>query len=377
MGFTFDDTDTKGVATPLAEMRRLIETDPANAEVILPYIGGEEINTSPTQAHHRYVVNFADYPLKRADVGASWVAATSASRASWLRQGIVPLDYPGPAAVDWPDVLALVEQKVKPERTRRSSGGKYVLREPLPTRWWQYADKRPALFTAIAGLERVLVVARVGQQAALASLPAATVFSEQLVVFPYSTHGAFCALQSQPHETWARFFGSSMKDDLRYTPSDCFETFPFPEEWNSRPDLEAVGRAYYDFRADLMVRNNEGLTKTNNRFHDPEEDSPDIIKLRELHAAMDRAVLDAYGWTDIPTDCEFLLDYEVDEDESSRKKKPWRYRWPDDARDEVLARLLELNAQRAAQEALAGASAAKARKAKGRQATSPETQTLF
>jgi len=162
-----------------------------------------------------------------------------------------------------------------------------------------------------------------------------------------------------------------------YAPSDCFETFPFPEEWESRPDLETVGEAYYEFRADLMVRNNEGLTKTYNRFHDPEEDSHDIITLRELHAAMDRAVLDAYGWTDVPTDCEFLLDYEVDEEESSRKKKPWRYRWPDDVRDEVLARLLELNAQRAAKEALAGASGAKARKAKGRQAASPETETLF
>ena len=51
--------------------------------------------------------------------------------------------------------------------------------------------------------------------------------------------------------------------------------------------------------------------------------------LRALHAAMDRAVLDAYGWTDIPTDCEFLLDYEIDEATWGRKKKPYRYRWPD------------------------------------------------
>ena len=49
-----------------------------------------------------------------------------------------------------------------------------------------------------------------------------------------------------------------------------------------------------------MVRNDEGLTKTYNRFHDPDENDPDILKLRELHAAMDRAVLAAYGWTDIP-----------------------------------------------------------------------------
>ena len=69
-------------------------------------------------------------------------------------------------------------------------------------------------------------------------------------------------------------------------------------------------------------------------------------------------MLDAYGWNDIPTDCEFLLDYEEDEsdDERSRKrKKPWRCRWPDDVRDEVLARLLALNAQRAEEERLAGA----------------------
>ncbi len=102
---------------------------------------------------------------------------------------------------------------------------------------------------------------------------------------------------------------------------------------------------------------NEGLTKTYNRFHDPDETcDPDIVKLRKLHAAMDRAVLDAYGWTDIQPTCEFLLDYEEEDDDAEssggrRKKKPWRYRWPDEVRDEVLARLLELNAQRAKEQA--------------------------
>ena len=62
MGFTFDDTDKKGVTSPLSEMKRLIEADPHNSEVIFPYIGGEEVNTSPTHAHHRYVINFADFP---------------------------------------------------------------------------------------------------------------------------------------------------------------------------------------------------------------------------------------------------------------------------------------------------------------------------
>ena len=76
---------------------------------------------------------------------------------------------------------------------------------------------------------------------------------------------------------------------------------------------------------------------------------------------MDRAVLDAYGWSDIPTDCEFLLDYEIDEEEWGDKNKPYRYRWPDEVRDEVLARLLELNGQRAKEEVRSGAAATKKR----------------
>src|SRR5205823_6337765 len=77
---------------------------------------------------------------------------------------------------------------------------------------------------------------------------------------------------------------------------------------------------------------------------------------------MDRRVLDAYGWTDIRPTCEFLLDYEEDDDEDQqggkrRKKRPWRYRWPDDLRDEVLARLLDLNQTRAQMEAMAGGAA--------------------
>ena len=60
MGFTFDDTDTSSVANPISLMHELIAKDPRNAERIFPYIGGEEVNNSPTHAHHRYVINFGE-----------------------------------------------------------------------------------------------------------------------------------------------------------------------------------------------------------------------------------------------------------------------------------------------------------------------------
>ena len=255
MGFTFDDTDKKGVASSLAEMQRLIEADPRNREVIFPYIGGEEVNTSPTHAHHRYVIHFRDYPLRQEDLGESWRDAGADQRQEWLRKSVVPLDYPEPVAADWLDLLEIVEERVKPERTK-------VNRKVRRDRWWQFGDRQPALSSAIDGLERVLTISRVGQQAALTFLPPNMVYAETTIVFPFDTFGAFCALQSRSHEIWARFFGSSMKDDLRYTPSDCFETFPFPEGWETHPALETAGKAYYEFRAALMVRKDEGMTKT-------------------------------------------------------------------------------------------------------------------
>ncbi|HYR89317.1 MAG TPA: DNA methyltransferase [Terriglobia bacterium] len=315
MGFTFDDTDTKGVANSLTDMHRLIAENPRNQEVIFPYISGEEVSTSPTHAHHRYVINFGER-----------------SEEECRRR--------------WPGLLSIIERSVRGTRAQHSTAP-----------WWQFERLRPELHAAIERLDRVLVNPLYGAHLSFVFLPPLQVFANKLNVLPFQSYSAFACLQNRVHELWARMFSSTLKDDLAYAPSDCFETFPFPKDFESNPQLEAVGRNYYEFRSQLMVKNDEGLTKTYNRFHDPNEASPEIARLRELHSAMDRAVLDAYGWTDLQPTCEYLLDYEDDEadpPQGRQRKKPWRYRWPDDFRDEVLARLLELNKQRAEEERLAG-----------------------
>jgi hypothetical protein len=53
--------------------------------------------------------------------------------------------------------LSIVEEKVKPERTRLNAKGAFALRKPLPQKWWIYADKRPALYATISGMSSVLV----------------------------------------------------------------------------------------------------------------------------------------------------------------------------------------------------------------------------
>ncbi|MBI4864249.1 MAG: N-6 DNA methylase [Candidatus Riflebacteria bacterium] len=277
MGFTFDDTDADGKATPLAEMARLIELDPRNRERIFPYIGGREVNDDPRHAHHRYAIDFFDMSLDE--------------------------------AASWPELFSIVRQKVKPDRDRQK-------REALRSRWWQYADKRPALRQAIHGKSRVLLTnAQAATHLTFAFLSADAIFANSLNVFPLTTYREFALLQSRVHEVWAYFFCSSLGDGIRYNPTDCFDTFAFPPRGVAEWSLEQAGREYYEHRAALMVENDEGLTRTYNRFHDPRETAPGILKLRALHDAMDRAVLDAYGWTDFESEPDCLLDHEEEEEE--------------------------------------------------------------
>jgi hypothetical protein len=172
-----------------------------------------------------------------------------------------------------------------------------------------------------------------------------------LNVFALEDFASFAVLQSRCHETWARFTGTTMKDDLTYTIEDCFRTFPFPVNLQTKVELEMAGHAYQMFRAQLMINHEEGLTKTYNRFHSYGEHAPDIVQLRALHSEMDAVVLHAYGWNDFADRAvpEFI---EQDTDEGKAPKT--RLDWPAEVKDEVLARLLALNSERSEAERAAG-----------------------
>ena len=131
-----------------------------------------------------------------------------------------------------------------------------------------------------------------------------------------------------------------MKDDLRYTPTDCFETFPFPQSITA---LESIGERYHSHRRDIMVARHEGLTATYNRFHSPHEVSHDIATLRALHVEMDDAVAAAYHWTDLDLGHGF-----------HKTKQGTRYTISEAARRAVLDRLLALNHERYAAEQSSG-----------------------
>ncbi|MCB1133044.1 MAG: hypothetical protein KDN05_18115, partial [Verrucomicrobiae bacterium] len=345
MGFTFDDVAAaKGKASPVAEMHRLIEKDPRNAERIRPYLGGDELNNSPTHAHHRYCIDFNVFPLDRQPMPHPWAKMDDVERARCRRVGIVPQDYPEPVARDWPDLVEILERKVKSDTSIKSKAAAERL-------WWQFWRPRPDLRNALSGLREMHTLSAVSAHHGVTSISTAATCGHALVVFANDRPALRGALQSRPHEIWAAFFASSLEDRLRYTPSDCFETFPFPPLDSS--EFEDVAKNYQAHRAALMVARNEGMTKTYNRFHDPSERAEGTRRLRELHHDLDRAVLRAYGWEDL---ADRAAPVHLTEDDESDHRYQGRLFWPGPFRDEVLARLLDLNRARAAEERALGLS---------------------
>jgi hypothetical protein len=316
------------------EAQRLIRKDHKNEEVLFPYLNGADLNSNPDQSPSRWVINFFDWPKSKAK--------------------------------NYPDCFQIIEKQVKPERRRKDDDGDFALRKPLPQRWWQYADKRPLLYDTIQPLDRVLVNALNTKYMSFVFQNTDTVFSHALGVYALDGFDDFAILQSNLHEQWAWKNASTLKGDLRYTPSKVFEPFPFPRlDEEEDAALSEVGQSYYGLRQDLMEQMQLGLTKTYNLFHDPDTDAEAVASaasvdlspataeevtahladLRRQHARMDRQVLSAYGWGDVDLEHDFhAVDFLPEDDRV-------RYTISKQARKTVLRRLLELNFKRHAEEA--------------------------
>lgn len=302
------------------EAQRLLSIDKSYHEVVKPYLNGMALNSHPKQAPDRYAITFFDMPLTKKNGDNSKVAA------------------------DFPAALKIVQERVKPERqrTKLDKAGKevYVLRKPLPQKWWIYGDKRPAMYDAIKDLQRVLVRSRVSNINSMAFVPIDMIFSDAVVVFATECHGFFATVQSTLHTVWLEKYASSLRTDIRYTPTDCFETFPLPADIGQISDVGAR----YDQRRQAVLKGKQiGLTQMYNQFHDLENNTKEISDLRHRHVEMDRSVAIAYGWGDLDLGHGF-----------HETKQVVRFTICESARREVLQRLLKLNHERYAEEVKQG-----------------------
>jgi len=300
------------VITP-EEARGWIDADPENADVLFPYLNGEDLNSRPDLSATRWVIDFNDRSEEEA------------------RRYALPFEHA--AAV------------VRPERQRLAPSGGFALRKPLPQRWWQFADKRPGLRAATAKLDEVLAIALVSKTVMPLRVPTGQIFSHRLAVFATDSYALQAVLSSSIAFSWAVKYSSTLETRVNYSPSDAFETFPSPAE---SPALDAIGRELDETRREIMLRRDLGLTKLYNLINDPDvAHDPDVETMRDIHVRLDHTVMDAYGWSDV------LLNHGF---HTYRQMQRWTV--SPQAREEILDRLLEENHRRYTQDNEVGLSCA-------------------
>jgi N-6 DNA Methylase len=181
------------------EASALRSRDARLAQVIFPVINGQEINNHPELDPGREIINFFDWDLSKAD--------------------------------KFGEAFARVERLVKPERDRCSE-------ENLRKKWWLFERARMDLYDRLVELPRAFVTAITTKYLNFSAVPANCVYLNTVDVFTTDRWDLYAVIQSTLHEVWARKYSGALKQDLRYSPSKCFETFAFPDGLWQTPALQ-------------------------------------------------------------------------------------------------------------------------------------------
>ncbi|MGY4102487.1 Eco57I restriction-modification methylase domain-containing protein [Nocardia sp. R16R-3T] len=278
-----------------------IRSDERNSEVLYPFLNGEDLSSRPDSSPSRWIINFG-------------TASEQVAKSYHL-----------------PYSRAL--QEVEPERKTKSE-------EVRRTPWWQFHRTRPAMQTAIASLDEILVIVRHSKAVMPLRVTSSLLPSDATVVFATDSYADEAVLCSSVHQIWAVTYGSTLgHNSTRYTPSSVFETFPRP---SMTERLMELGRTFSAARRKIMTARRLGLTDLYNLINDPLVSlgcDSDIDQLRNLHAKLDAEVCAAYGWTNLELDHNFF---------TYRRVQRWTV--CPTARAEIIDRLLEENGRRAAKQ---------------------------
>lgn len=266
---------------------------PLDAQVIKRLMNGKDFSSSAAQSPGRWVIDFGE--MNEAEA----------------RSHRIP--------------FSIIEQRVKPERAKDNRAAR---RE----RYWRYGEIAKGLYSRLQGLEKATARLFTGEYWFWDFITPGPVFTNALVIVASDQTWRFGVLSSAIHEAWAALEASSLVTRFRYTPSRCFETFPFPQGSES---LDSFSNSFWAYRRAVMDRRASGLTALYGDLHDSTCTDQEIAGLRDMHARLDLTVLDAYGWGDISLGHEFR-----------KTKHGIRFTISEAARAEVLRRLSELNRRR-------------------------------
>jgi hypothetical protein len=263
--FTGQNPCHEGFTLSPAEAAALLSKHPNYREVLFPYMTGRDLveSNGPT----RWIIDFGQSDML--------TAAGYADAFAIVKSRIMP------------DVLA------KAEAERAATGLENTRWTRMAQRWWQFRDWMPGSVAAVNAHPRYIVCPRVTKRAIFAFVSRKIRPDMQLMVFGFEDDYSYGILQSSAHWEWFTANSSKLTERLRYTSESVFDTFPWPQEPTKKAMLAVAeaGREVRRIRAEALPNIKGGLRELYRTL-----ELPGANPLKAAHAALDTAVLAAYGF---------------------------------------------------------------------------------
>ncbi len=253
---------------------RLVARNPDSASVVLPYLIGRDLLTGDG-APSRFLIDFG---------GMSIIDVRQYAGAFRQVERVV-----------LPDVQSKADAEDDSENARKDH----------LQRWWMHWRRRAELMNEIRTIKRYLVCSRVTKRPIFVFVASPIRPGDAVQAFSFEDDYSFGVLQSNTHWQWFVAKCSKLKSDFRYTPESVFDTFPWPQA-PTKKQIDAVaegGRGVRGVRADALTKIKGGLRAVYRTLELPGKNP-----LKDAHAALDAAVLSAYGFDPHPDLLRQLLD---------------------------------------------------------------------
>ena len=260
MAFIGYNPNGAGFVLEPAEAHELLAMADADySEVVFPFVNADDLVSRADSAPSRWIIDFRQRSLEEAEA--------------------------------FPKALALVRERVKPERESAAAKRPIKRYQDLAAKWWLFERPNPGLTAAVSGLPRFAIAGITGKRWLPMWAQPGWRPSITIVAFATADDAEFGVIASKVHEVWARGTGSTLKGDMRYTPTSCFATFPWPVlDEATRGSIAEAARRVVAERDAACLRSGTGPRTIYNRMDEGAFDD-----LHRAHRDLDRAVIAAYG----------------------------------------------------------------------------------
>ncbi|RYX87923.1 MAG: class I SAM-dependent DNA methyltransferase [Bradyrhizobiaceae bacterium] len=221
---------------------------------------------------------------------------------------VIDLDGMGADEVraKFPEVYQHLLMRVKPERDKNNE-------EYRRLNWWLFGRRNTLMRGFVANTSRYIATVETTKHRVFQFLDANILPDNMVVAIGSDDAAVLGVLSSRIHVTWTLAQGGTLEDRPRYTKSQCFDPFPFPDANNIQKQIIRVITEELDAHRKRVLSEHAHLTLTGiynviekirkglspDNFDDKDreifDDSLAMI-VKELHDRLDIAVADAYGW---------------------------------------------------------------------------------